>query len=389
MNITWVTRSFLDYRIPVYKEINRLSGNKLTVIYYDDVVPERCKNKLKEVIGDRAIGLTGEFRIFGKKRNNQSFANTGIRIPIQPGLIKTIKKTNPAIVLSDGFFQWSYATLAMNFFWNVPHIMCYERTKHTERNVTKYREYYRKIASKYINAICCNGTLTKEYLIEMGYPKNQLYLGNMAADSEELTRSVSSITGDEINKLKKNYNLNGKIFLYVGQLIERKGIIELIKNWKEFSNNNQEQVLILLGDGENRTIYEKYIAEKKIDNIILLGSVDYSLVYKFYAAADIFIISTLEDNWSLVVPEAMSCGLPILCSKYNGCWPELVKSENGWVFDPLDSSDFQKVLKNAWQKRESWVEMGLMSKEIVSEHSPSKIATQIYNTCLNIYDNQE
>jgi hypothetical protein len=108
MNITWVTRSFLDYRIPVYAEINRLCNNQLTVIYFADVVPQRCQDKLKAILGERAIGLTGEVRIGGKKTENQKFANKGgIRIPMRPGLIKTVKKTNPELLLSDGFFQWT------------------------------------------------------------------------------------------------------------------------------------------------------------------------------------------------------------------------------------------------------------------------------------------
>ena len=44
MKITWVTRSFLDYRIPVYQELNKLCGRNLTVIYYKDRADTK-KNK--------------------------------------------------------------------------------------------------------------------------------------------------------------------------------------------------------------------------------------------------------------------------------------------------------------------------------------------------------
>ena len=54
MKITWVTRSFLDYRIPVYQELNKLCGRNLTVIYYKDIPPERTQKKIKEVLGDKA-----------------------------------------------------------------------------------------------------------------------------------------------------------------------------------------------------------------------------------------------------------------------------------------------------------------------------------------------
>ena len=146
MKITWVTRSFLDYRIPVYEEVNRLCDNQLTVIYYAEVVPQRCREKLKKILGTREIGISGEVRIGGKKIENQVYANTGgIRIPIRPGLLKIIRNTKPDVILSDGFFQWTYAALFSNLLWKTPHVMCYERTLHTERNVTKMKVSWEKI----------------------------------------------------------------------------------------------------------------------------------------------------------------------------------------------------------------------------------------------------
>ena len=68
MKITWVTRSFLDYRIPVYQELNKLCGRNLTVIYYKDIPPERTQKKIKEVLGDKAIAREKEFRIGNKPK---------------------------------------------------------------------------------------------------------------------------------------------------------------------------------------------------------------------------------------------------------------------------------------------------------------------------------
>ena len=71
-----------------------------------------------------------------------------------------------------------------------------------------------------------------------------------------------------------------------------------------------------------------------VKSIKLLGRVNYTEIYKYYAIADVFINPTIEDNWSLVVPEAMACGLPVTTSIYNGCHIELVhKGENGITFD--------------------------------------------------------
>lgn len=60
MKITWVTRSFLDYRIPVFKALDEMCGHQLTVVYYKDIPPKRTQDKLKAVLGDRAIARERE-----------------------------------------------------------------------------------------------------------------------------------------------------------------------------------------------------------------------------------------------------------------------------------------------------------------------------------------
>lgn len=385
MRITWLTRSFLDYRIPVYEEIDRLCGNQLTVIYYSDVVPYRCKNRLKTILGERAVELTGEIRIGGRKIDNQAFANSGgLRISIRPGLVNFVRKTKPDLIISDGFFQWTYAALANNAFYRTPHLMCYERTIHTERNVSFLRTFVRKAATNYISGICCNGIQTRQYLMHLGFPENLLFSGNMAADSKELQKSVSLLGEDDLSALKNKYGIRGQLFLYAGQLIPRKGIIELLAAWKEFSEINPGPSLLLIGGGEQEKKAIEFVHSGKVTGVKILGNVDYSDMAGFYAMADIFIIATLEDNWSLVVPEAMSCSLPVICSKYNGCWPELVKSENGWVFDPLDQKNFVDTLTEAWAKRNKWKEMGQQSLKIVQDYTPDKVAGNIYNACLSV-----
>ena len=384
MRITWVTRSFLDYRIPVYAAINKLCDNNLTIIYFKDVVPERCQIKLTSLIGDRAIGLTGELRLSGKKSQPLSFIKKNrFRIPIQPKLIKTIKNTSPEIVLSDGFFQWTYAALWLRMFYKTPHIMLYEGTEHTERNAGRLRLTYRKLVSKFIDVIHCNGSLSHTFLNKiLKIKKSKLALGNMTSDIDFLKFNCDNCSHEQSLKFKQDHNLQENVFLFVGRLVPLKGIIHLIKSWG--SLDLEDSCLLIVGDGPERDNLQIYITTENIKNIHFQGTIDYNDIYKYFNAADIFIIPTLQDNWSLVVPEAMSCGLPIISSKYNGCWPELVQPKNGWVFDPLNKNNFIETLKKALENKENWKNMGEASRQIVENFSPDKIAIQIYNSCKKV-----
>ena len=383
MRITWVTRSFLDYRIPIYKEINRLCGNNLYLIYNEEIVPEHLTQIMKNELGERCIPLKGEIRIVGKKKNPVSFSNAkNLRIPIQKGLIKTIKNTNPDIIITDGFFQWTYAPLIIKLFnKKVKHVMCYEGWQHTERNMQFFRIWYRKLAMKLIDSICCNGILSKKYVESLGYPSEKISLGNMAADTSFFSKKSSEITQCDIDSFRKRMNLKGTVYCFSGRLVQLKGIKELVVAWKNFSIN-KNVTLFIIGDGPLKEELESYINENNLSNIIFAGFVNYVDLPIYYKASDIFIIPTLQDNWSLVVPEAMACELPIMSSIYNGCYPELVTKENGWIFDPLDKANMESTLSNSYKNINK--DMGIKSKEIVLNFTPQIIAGNIFKTLLKL-----
>lgn len=378
--ITWVTKSFLDYRVPVYREFDKLIGGNLTVITSDKHTPNRALEKLKMTLGDRAVILSGEKSIgtSAPKEANKTFC-----IPWQPGLYGAIKKTNPDIVIGDGFFQWSYPTLAYKIANHIPMVMCYERTFHTERNAQWIRTIYRRLALFFIDAMCCNGRLSGEYSKWLGMSGQRITYGHMVADTTGLIESVKKNNNLKKVELRESLNLDGLVLLYVGKLVRMKGLRELLSAWELFDRDNRGvATLVLLGDGDERCDLQGICDEKEINNVIFAGAVDYDEMASYYALADALVMPTLEDNWSLVVPEAMVCGLPVLCSKYNGCWPELIEPNvNGWVFDPLNIEEFVAYLENMIDLSDKLKIMGKQSEIIVSKHTAKEAANAIYEAC--------
>lgn len=371
MKIVWCTLWFLDYRIPVFKELSEIDGVDFYLVYSADANSEKINQKIKAAIGEKAIGLSGE-KHFGKSEFD-GFANQGFRIPYQPGLIKTIKSLRPDVLISDGFFQWSYSTLFLRATKSIPHVMCYERTMHTERNAQKIRTLYRRLALRWIDVVCCSGSLCQDYVRSLGF-KKPLTSGFMVADTESFKKRY--------NLLKKKENENPQInYLFVGQLIERKGIIQLIEVWKEFTKMNTGVKLTVIGKGELEAYIKEEIVKHNIKSINFLGVVNYDDIYKHYHDADIFILPTLEDNWSLVVPEAMASALPIITSIYNGCYPELVTKRNGWVMDPLNNKDFLNTLQQSYEQRHSFIDMGKESLKLLDGYTPKSAALSVYNSC--------
>ncbi len=382
MKAVWVTRSFLDYRIPVYRELAARLQGRFALLFNADYVPSRCVGKAEQVLGSAARGLRGEFAL--KLGAQKGFANRGLRLPYQPGLIKAVLEEKPDVLITDGFFQWTAAALWLRARQGIPHVCCYEKTVHTERRAQWYRTLYRKLALRWVDVLCCNGSLSAEYVRRMGFPADRIRLGNMVADTETLEHKAAAVTEEQKVQVISRHRLRGAVFLYAGRLIRLKGLRELLVGWERFTRRRgrSDATLLVVGEGPERSSLERYCRSRYLDDVRFAGPVDYDAMATYYRCAQAFVIPTLEDNWSLVVPEAMACGLPILCSRYNGCWPELVTAANGWVFDPREAEDICRVLAQAMSARERWPQMGEASRSIVRAYTPPWAAEVIHEACL-------
>ena len=55
--ILWINPSFLDYRLPLYAELDKLCNNSFYILYSKERVPKRCHSKIQEILGKRASSL--------------------------------------------------------------------------------------------------------------------------------------------------------------------------------------------------------------------------------------------------------------------------------------------------------------------------------------------
>ncbi len=382
MRLTYVTRSFLDYRVPVYEELAAAIGGELTVIYSDEVVPQRVTRRLRASLDDRVRPLAGERRI--GPREFADFANTSFRFVYQPGLQQAIRDSQPDVVVGDGFFQWTLYALLQRIRHGTPLVVCYERTAHTERGSQLVRRLYRRAVSTWTDAVSCSGELCARYVTDsMGIPPERLTLGHMVADVHELPEKAAAARVATRESLRREWGLPDLVLLVVGRLIERKGLRELVQAWAAFPREKRSGWrLVLTGDGPEGPALQADARQAGLDDVVLTGPVDYSRIADYYAAADVLVSPTLEDNWSLVVPEGMSTGLPVLCSIYNGCYPELVhEGVNGWRYDPLDAASAVDALHRIAVDRRRLAEMGRASVELVARHTPAHAARAIIDAC--------
>lgn len=118
-------------------------------------------------------------------------------------------------------------------------------------------------------------------------------------------------------------------FLFLARNYKLKGLEPLLEAFALTAAKHSNVRLVVCGSREE-TVYRRQ-AERLgiINNVRFLGSVEET--QHAYLACDAFVLPTFYDTCSLVVPEAMSYGLPVVTTSQNGA-AELVESgKDGFV----------------------------------------------------------
>ena len=150
-----------------------------------------------------------------------------------------------------------------------------------------------------------------------------------------------------VNKHKARESLglskDAFICLFVGRLIEVKGVRELVVAAKE----TKDVLFVIIGDGP---LEEKIKNQKsKTKNLLFVGRVVNKKLPDYYNASDVLIVpSTHEEGFGRVILESLSCGTPVVGAN-KGAIPEAVNREVGILIDPTPhaiSSALRGLLKN-------------------------------------------
>lgn len=129
-----------------------------------------------------------------------------------------------------------------------------------------------------------------------------------------------------------------KILLYVGRLAREKNMETLFKMASLAFTTDPSLRLWLVGDGPFRGECVRIARDLGIgDRVNFVGFVPRDQVDQYYAAADLFVFSSITETQGLVVQEAMTYGLPAVAVLGGGASEGIEDGQNGFVVknDPV------------------------------------------------------
>ena len=140
-----------------------------------------------------------------------------------------------------------------------------------------------------------------------------------------------------------------KLILYFGRVIERKGLLYLIRAYEML--NEAEVQLVVAGSGtEYFEECKKYVEENHVRNVLFLGLVPSVERKNFFENADLFILPSVLDHgitepWGQTVNESFQWGCRVVASDAVGAAYELIRPENGAMYPAEDVQALADIMK--------------------------------------------
>lgn len=204
-----------------------------------------------------------------------------------------------------------------------------------------FRRNFWKNSSKKIHLVTCPTLELKSKLINLNLFKSEklYFLPDAIIDLHKYCKDVKK-EASELDIFEHK-----RIIFAAGRLTKQKNFLYLIDEFKNFSEENNEFILLILGDGEEKKQLNNFIKQKKLQNkVYLLGHVDN--VYKYFKKGEVFVLSSLWEEVGFVMVEAALSNLFIISSNCpNGPSEFLNNGEDGILFNNNKKGELTESFK--------------------------------------------
>ena len=165
---------------------------------------------------------------------------------------------------------------------------------------------------------------------------------------------------------KKSNKEKGLIFriIYTGTLSIRKGVLYLLKSFEELNLKNSQLLMIGNIDSEIKSKINKYRSNKKI---IFKKSISQSKLSEQYSSSNVFITCSIEEGLSMVQLQAMSCGLPIICTPNSGGDEIIDNGNDGFILPIRDIEELKKKILYLYNNQSICFEMGMRAQKKIKD----------------------
>lgn len=350
------------YRIPLLNEIAALLGVELTVLVTEPRAVEKRNEREKfqfryELIATHVI-------------HSQNRFGDRVGFVISPALVSCLWQGKyDALVCLGWTMPNTMVARLVGALRGIPVILWDESIPHSPNPLKKImlpalRRYFDSFQGYLAASSWC-----RDYMIEMGAAAERVVIFPQVADNA-FFQSENAWLRPQRDALKRALGITtARVILFVGQLIPRKGVLDLMDAFEIIAAGDAEVSLVMVGEGVLRAeLQTRRAASRYANRIFIQPFASQQELPTYYALADIFVLPSLYDTFGVVVNEAMASGLPVVTTHNVGATADLVADGvNGRIVPPGDAHALARALRELLQDEPLRAMMGKQSLERIGQ----------------------
>lgn len=193
------------------------------------------------------------------------------------------------------------------------------------------------------DVIVVGSGLKQVVLEEFQIKEEKVHLLNMGVDRTVFYPKPKKQARKELQIQSTN-----KIILFVGNIIEAKGLRELITAFHQMQATQKDVELHLIGPKKDPKFYQalvQTIEQDQIERITFHGPKQQDEIATWMAAADLFVLPSYIEGFGLVALEAMACHTPVIGTAVGGL-QTLLAGDAGMTVAPRKIEPLRDAMSN-------------------------------------------
>ena len=189
--------------------------------------------------------------------------------------------------------------------------------------------------------------------------------------------SEEEFVSPEPEKIREEYQVgrDEKIILLVSRLTIEKNVEFIFHSLKNFLKKGKVKFLVVGGGYLLSKLQDLCRRENIADKVLFCGVIDHKKIKNYFAAADIFVYSSLSETQGMIVSEAMYMGLPIVAVSATGIKSLVINNGNGLLVSE-NQSEFSSAVQKLIDNEDLRQKFGEVSKRIADTKFTASVCAE-------------
>jgi L-malate glycosyltransferase len=232
----------------------------------------------------------------------------------------------------------------------------------------KPRHLYRELLKPFFflpyNGALVSGRRAKDYLEFLRFPTNKILVGYDSVSIERIRCEALVPPAPEGVAFKERH------FVVIARLVPKKNLYTVLEAYANYTGQSEApRQLHICGTGPLMLELQARAASLGIAEwVVFHGHLPPSDIAKILANTLALLLISTEEQFGLVVPEALALGVPVIVSQNCGARDDLVRAGvNGFLVEPDNVIGIAFFMRQIAEDIELWKKLAINARETASK----------------------